>query len=480
MIQINEKKYARQQIGQQKWKQAAELGLSVANGWGAWEWVTAMGKTFATCDIIKKMLARNSAHSFIIVVPGPEILKQWKDTINEIVAAEHHNMIAIYTIHKLMEDSKVGIEYNCSLLVLDEMHEYYSDERIKIFHRTVIKSTYCLGLTANYEDINHRHNLIQGVLPVVDRVTLEEAEKEGFVSKFIEYNIGVPLSPAEQNTYNISSEKMTNNLSKLGKNGLESANKILVAAGKKDYGYIFAIASNNGWRKDLNLADPKQKEINDLWHPKMIIGYASNGINALRERKTILYNAVNKIKAAIELITKFDTLKTICFSQTTLFADTLAFRVNDYYANLDPHSKKVCVVYHSALKTIITEDNKKKGKTILKREAIEAIRSGEARVLSTASSLDRGFNVEDIELAVTTSGTQNPTQYNQRKGRSLRVMESRDKMALIVNIYARNTQDERWLKKRQSKSTNIIYYVNSVDEISYSPKNNESINLQEI
>lgn len=440
-----------------------------------------MGKTFTGCDIMRKMLTRDTSRTFIIVAPGPTVQSQWKEAIAKFIDEEHHKMIDVFTIHKVMEDFKNGIIYNCSLLILDELHEYYSDERIKICFGSVINCTYCLGLTADYIDyIHHRHNLIQGVLPVVDEITIKEAEKEGFISKFFEYNLGVGLTPDEQKAYDIVTEKVTKNLSKLGKNGLEVANKILKGASKKEYSIVYAIASNNGWRRDLDLSNDNCRQINDMWAPAKIIGYASNSLVAIRERKTLIYNAVNKIKTAVEILTKFDTLKTICFSQTTLFADTLAQRVNQYYYDLDPQAKAVCVVYHSALKTVITSDNKKKGKTVLKREAIEAIRSGEARVLSTASSLDKGYSVDDIEMALTTSGTQNPNQYNQRRGRSLRVVQGKDKIALIINVYVRGTIDERWLKKRQAKSTNVIYYVNNVDEISYSPKDKETFNLQEV
>ena len=83
-----------------------------------------------------------------------------------------------------------------------------------------------------------------------------------------------------------------------------------------------------------------------------------------------------------------------------------------------------------------------------------------------------GFNEDDISLVITTSGTQNPNQQNQRKGRGLR--KFKDKKTIIVNIYVKNTIDEKWLFKRQHKSNNTIYMVDNIDKINYIFKDNFS------
>lgn len=479
-LQLNEKRYKRQQIGQQRWKLAEELGIGSRAGWGVWWWETGIGKTFATVDMIKKMVSFNSAWTFYVVIPtgiDSLIYKQWQETINSILPVEFHNNISVLTIHKVSDDYKNGITRDCTVLILDEIHEYYGEERIKIFFGEYIRSKWCLGLTANYEDKDNRYRLIQSILPVVDRIDDDEAVREGYISKYIEFNLGIYLTESERKEYDELTKKVTQNLSKLGNNGLQIANKIVSELGKKDYSTIFSIANQNGWNQNKN---PE-----DIWAPKNIIGYAVNSLNSVRERKNLIYTCVGKLKAALEVIRKFDQLKTICFSQSTLYADTLSNQINTYYQETNPQLGKVCVVYHSKLNTIIYEDpitgkSKKKGKTVLKREAIEAISSGKSRVLSTASSLDRGADIPGIECSVTTSGTQNPIQHNQRGGRSKRKKEEENSVALIVNIYARGTVDERWLNKRQSKSTNTVYYVDNVDDIHYSPKSKETFNLNEI
>ena len=482
-IQIHQKRYDRQFAGARRWRSAGDLNLSHSNGWGVWWWETGVGKTFAACDIAIKMLTANSSYTFIIVVPGEELEKQWRASIKQFVPQQYWDNFTIYTVHKITDLGKQGNTFLCTCLIADELHEYYTEERLKMFDGSYIRTKWCLGLTANYEDSHNRHKLIEKILPVVDRIDSDEAVREGYISKYIEYNVAVALTAAEEAKYKLLSEQVAKNLSKFGHSGLTLASKILQEGG---YAVAIAVATQNGWRKDLNMRDAGSAEIATMWNPQKVIGYAKSAMDAVRERKTLLYTSMNKLKVAKEVVIKFNDLKTICFSQSTAYADALAAHINHHYTEINPQNDKVCVVYHSKLRTVVETDpvtgkQVKKGQTRLRKEAIEAIRTGKARVISTASSLDRGFDVRDIRLALTTSGTQNPTQYNQRKGRAVRVESyEEDIIVLIINLYSRGTMDEVWLNKRQSKSRNVVYKVDSVDDINYSPKRSESFNITEV
>lgn len=486
-IQINEKKLQRQMLGLSRWRSAKDLGISHSNGWGTLWWETGMGKTYAACLLANKMLVANNSNTFIVVVPGAELEKQWKAEIKNFVAPEHQDNFRVFTIHKLMELINEGFVVECSLLVLDELHEYYTEDRLRVINGNNIITKYCLGLTADYEDNQGRQKFVEGKLPVVDRVDSEEATKEGYTSKFLEYNLGIDFTDVERQKYQTLTDTMTKNLSKFGRHGLELAGKVLTGdktTGKTGQQICYAYASHNGWRKDMDLSNETNAAIHELWSPSKIMGYAKNAMDAIRERKNLVYCAINKIKTARDLAVKFEDLKTIFFSQSTAFADVLARTINTHYNGVDQLDHIPCVVYHSQIQTIITTDpdtgkQKKKGKTVLKREAIEAIKSGKARRISTASSLDRGFDVKDIRMAVTTSGTQNPTQHHQRGGRAKR-KEEEDVVVLIINIYTRNSIDESWLRKRQAKNQNLVYWVDGIDDINYTPKKNEVFNLTEI
>jgi len=486
-IVIHKERYERQLKGIDRWRKGKELGISHSNGWGTLWWETGTGKTFAACTIVNKMLASNNAYNFIIVVPSEALERQWKDVIKSLIDKQYILNINIYTVHKIMMMTNEGSRLQCNLLIADELHEYYTEDRLEMFNSTRVVTTYCLGLTANYLDNQDRHKQIEEILPVIDRIDEEEAVREGYIAKFIEFNIPVEFTAKEYELYSELSKKVSKNLSKFGHSGLELANKILSGNSKTGEGG-FAIAcrwaTHNGYHKGMDLTIPGNVEIHNQWNPSLVVGYAKQLMDSVRERKTLLYTTSSKITHAKNIVIKYDTLKTICFSQSTLFADALCSVINNHYTSIG--EKEICVSYHSKLATIIVKDEitgkeKKKGKTILKREAEEAIRSGKKRVISTASSLDRGLDVQDIRLAITTSATQNPTQSNQRRGRAVRAEDHEpDVIKLIINLYVRGTIEERWLKKRQAKTKSVIYYVDSIDDINYNPQNKNLFNLKKI
>lgn len=166
---------------------------------------------------------------------------------------------------------------------------------------------------------------------------------------------------------------------------------------------------------------------------------------------------------------KFVNTKSVIFSQSTEFANTLYGIVNQMHPDNS-------VIFHSKVETQYfpspkTGKNIKHGKVRLKKRAIDRITKGLSNHLITGSSLDKGLDIPELKLGVTTSGTQNPTQYKQRKGRTARVdKKDEQSVSIVVNIYMKNSKELDWLKKRQDKGSNIIYWIDSVDDISYKPK----------
>lgn len=67
--------------------------------------------------------------------------------------------------------------YEVDLLVLDELHAYASEGAITLFE--VIKYKYVLGLTATFERLDGRHELLTPYVPICDTVTLSDALANG-------------------------------------------------------------------------------------------------------------------------------------------------------------------------------------------------------------------------------------------------------------------------------------------------------------
>lgn len=67
--------------------------------------------------------------------------------------------------------------YEVDLLVLDEVHSYAAEGGLTLFE--VIKYKYVLGLTATFERLDGRHELLTPYVPICDTVTLSDALANG-------------------------------------------------------------------------------------------------------------------------------------------------------------------------------------------------------------------------------------------------------------------------------------------------------------
>ncbi len=470
-MQIDEKKLARQELGVDRWFDN--------NCKGIFGWHTGVGKTFGTSLAIKR-IEKLFKDTYFIIVPSSELEKQWKHKITEFFPKHLQERILIKTLHTVLLEN---IQYEVGTLIIDEIHEFVTEDRLRLIDGSIIKCKRFLGLTASDDD-KHFWKILKHY-KVVDKISSEEAHQEGYVADFIEYNLGLLLTDTEKETYVSLTNTISKNMPKF-ENNLDYAQKVLQggkAANGVYYsgaGWAMGLAVKKGWKTDLNLQLESHRLINDLWNPSNFIGYARSLINAVRGRKNLLCTATSKYNTTVKLLKKFDKVKTILFSESTDFADKIGIMLNN---NDCP-----TVVYHSNLKTILKPSPKtgkfiKLGKTRLKRDALEQIRSGKARVLSTAKSLDRGLDITDLRFSITTSGSQNPTQYKQRTGRPTRKEENSifsDVPVLLINLYIVETQDEIWLQKRQSKSKHQPIIVNSIDDISYIPPSNIEFTLEDL
>lgn len=462
-MKIDKKKLERQQLGVKKWFDAFCIGCL--------HYFTGVGKTYTAILCIKRLLRVNPKESIVIIVPSEELQKQWKSVLNTLLTKKQQSTINIFTSHYIVTNE---LRIQTNTLIVDELHEYYSDEHIKVINGDYIKYTKCLGLTATYEDSKNRHKLIENLYPIIDEIDEATALREGYISPFIEFNLALELSEREQEQYNKLSDIIKNNINKFGKNGIVLATKC-VSGGKHKDGkkyeashFVYGWAHHKGWRKNLDVSNPQSAQIEELWNPRKIFGYAINLLNAIRKRKNMLYSSDVKLDACVKILHKFSDIKSIVFSQSTAFADKLNLQLN--YEDLNS------VVYHSQLPTELRPNKNGKlikfGKVRLKRLALEKIKSWKAGILCTASSLDKGLDIPEIALGLTASGTSNFTQYKQRGGRAKRInLFNDDKVALLINLYFKDTKDETWLRKRQSKSNHTIYEISSIDDIKFNYTN---------
>lgn len=254
-----------QRNGLNKWFQRGQRGTL--------EYCTGVGKS--RCGVLAAawLVSKIKYDAKVLIITPTQTIRdqawveEFKKWGEKITLKNHVHIVCIQTAYKWTDQ-----EFD--LVIADEVHNYLSDEYFKFFKNNTC--TRVLGLSAS---INHEQRVyLNRIAPVVDTITTNKARELGLVSDFLILNLGVNLTPAEQERYQVYS-------------------KIIANAQARDF---------TDW-KTINL------------------------------RKEILYNAVNKVKAVKTVHRLLNDQYGVIFSQSTLFADTISKVLGD--SCLSYHSK---------------------------------------------------------------------------------------------------------------------------------------------
>lgn len=397
----------RQKGGIQKWIDAGCKGTA--------EYCTGFGKTIFALLLIVRMQAKNPNRTVIVSVPTDYLRDQWRKLIDEWKL----NYVYVDTWHTIIND-----EHECDLLIVDEVHSNTAPESRRVFD--CVKHQWLLGLTGSLRDDLEAKSFIDEVCPVFDVITLEEAERNGWVSMFTVYNWGVEFNSKDQLEY----QKINNKFIKYFSTFDFDFNMAMSALGNDDI--IKRVARQQNWEE------------------RIVKIHAINFGRTMRQRKDFIYHANCVFEAVKDLIKKFPDRKIITFSEKTELAD----KVTDAFP-------KISAAYHSNLDTILV-DGKKFGKTRRKKLAMEKFINNEIRVLNTAKALNVGADIPGVDASIIYGFNSSLVDSIQRTGRAVRYAEG--KKAFEVNIYIKNTQSEKWLRNKQKKTPNI-FWIDSIEEI---------------
>ena len=162
--------------------------------------------------------------------------------------------------------------------------------------------------------------------------------------------------------------------------------------------------------------------------------------NCMRKRKKICYEASNKITVTKILKQRFENKYGLFFCESVDFADRVAKSIGD-----------TATTFHSKLS--------KKNKDANMKAYTDA--RTKVNFLSTAKALNEGFNLERCSYAICGSGSSKKLDQIQRLGRAVRVQEG--KIAIFVNLYVPNTQEEKWVSSRTEGQSPI--WITSIDDV---------------
>lgn len=436
------------------------------NGKGTFLAVTGFGKTRVGTEGAKLLCDSGNAtrqRTVTVIVPNLQLVEDWTRALQA-----YDFPCEVYTVQTATRRFTKANPLRTSLLILDEVHRYSEEAVVFSTILDVIKYDFLLNLSATLDPEDPKFQRIMGEAPLIDRVTLEEARSNGWVSPFQIYNLGLEMTPDEEKTYK----------------GLSSDFNKYFKTFDFDYGFAMDCLQNR------QLRERHAKAIG--WKAEVVMVHAVQLTRVVQKRKKFLYEIPSKLKACKEIIDRFSGKTFITFSQSTDFADDLAEILGNK-----------AVAFHSNLRTLI--ENKKTGRVVAKavkvdgktrykdkydevytwkqvkeaypnidltrkgsgtrrKEAIKRLKDGRTNVeaIVTARALDEGFDYPGIDASIVASGTSKTRQSIQRLGRMIRQQEGKN--AFQVELYIRDTQDENWLRRRQKESININW-IQSINEI---------------
>lgn len=450
-------KYDRQVELVLNWKDNGGKGTVLA--------VTGFGKTYVlliAADRTVQALQEDLDYPVItVVVPSIKLKDDWEEHLAPFPVA-----VRVMTVQELVQSYK-NKTIKTHLLLIDEIHHFAAPEFQKTFE--IVDYSFIFGSTATLDD-DPKYDLLSEYCPVIGEVPLEEALENSWISDFTIWNLGFQITDQQKREYERMNEEFYKYFPTFDNN---YGDMIRCLTDKK---FLARYASMLRWPK------------------KAVVAHAAQANRIINKRKRFLYNLPQKKELAKQVIQRFSGRTFITFSLTTDFAEELAGELGDsavaYYSNMPTqiHIKETNELVAGSVQTddgiryvpLGTTEKltwkgiksrfhpKKLTRKGAKRRRKESLKlfedpDNDVRTISTAKALDEGFNVRGINASVVTSRHGKSLQSLQRLGRMLRFKTGKE--AFQVEIYAKNTQDEVWLRKAQQKSININY-ISHIDDIS--------------
>lgn len=359
-------------------------------------------KTFTAITAIKAVQKRYPDLRILVVVPTTTLKDQWEEELNK---HEIYFNVEVYVINTVVKH-----EWKCDMLIIDEYHSAGANEWSKVFDKVSYKLI--LGLTATFERLDGKHELLSKYAPIVDRVTTEEAIINEWISTYKEYQILIDVDDIEK--YEEINREFLEHFEFFG----------------FDYNKGLMCTGPNGWRNKLRLRDEMYSG-NDPERKKEVLQaitiHSAGLMRTTQKRKAFINNHPKKIEIAKKIMEARKDAKLITFSNNV----------------------KMCEALDNGNFVYTGQTSKAKGRVL-----IEDYLSGKIKRLHSSKKLIEGFNDPNTSVIIVLGHDSSERRAIQIRGRAIRRVENKN--AEIFNIVINNTQDTKWFKLSHSKNSNYI------------------------
>jgi superfamily II DNA or RNA helicase len=315
------------------------------------------------------------------------------------------------------------------LLIVDECHHCTGEINAKIFDFVPrlgenFPRYHVMALSATAESMAEDPRFAASLGFVVYRYGLDQALREGVVSEFLLFHVGVSFLPEEKEEY----EELSGKLAK----GIESLKRLLPALRGLGGAAFFA-------------------KLEGLTGTGNAIGKAANRVLRLSLlRKEIAHLAENRIACACDLVRVLPADRKIL-----LFGERIqsAARLYTLLCELLPGQ---VALYHSGM----DRDSAK--------NALRRYESGEVRVLVGCRALDEGLNIPETDVGIVVSSSRTQRQRIQRLGRILRRKAS-PLPAKLYYLYLKDSSEEEAYMSPETDSSAPILSLSYDSEAGFLP-----------
>lgn len=360
-------------------------------------------KTRIAIKTIQRVRQKYPLLSVLVLVPTELLKNQWLEELDRWG-------VGINTEVKVMMGASKK-EYNCDLLIIDEAHRINSEIIANVFE--VVHYKLILGLTATFERLDGRHEILAKYAPVCDTITIEEALLNKWVSKYKDYVVLIDVDDID--VYKNYNKEFTEHFEFFQ----FDFNKALSMIGPQ------GLRNRLAYRDEICKGDESmKKEV-----LKSITYHATGFIRAIQNRKKFVQNHPEKLRLAEEIIKHRPNTKIITFSANTKMAES--FSTGFVYTG---------------------KEGKKKNRITL--EEFANLPEG---CLHSVKLAEEGMNLPDLSVGIMLGVNSSKTKAIQTLGRVIRL--SKDKTAEFFTLVINNTVETEWMRK--SRIDNNFTIINS-------------------
>lgn len=332
----------RQKLAVQKWISAGCRGtLSHPTGFG---------KTREALAAIKLFLSKNKGKTILIVVPTEYLKLQWMQELGK------NNLFHEVTVEII--NSAVKKHEKVDFLVIDEVHRVPADTFFTVFKER--DPSIVLGLSATFNRLDGKHELLRRYCPVCDVITINEAVNNKWLSSYREYKVVIePEDIADYRYYN----QQFNETFSFFNYDFQLAMKCLTN-----------IIYRRTYGKSMGMKPAEVDAIVFTWN-RMLVA-----------RKQYVMNHPKKIEITRKILDARPNKKAITFSATIKQAEAVG-------------------------RGYLIHSGKTKKKNRITFEEFNRMPTG---VINAAKSLDEGADINGLNLAIILCNTSSQVQKTQR------------------------------------------------------------------